>query len=745
MNNQAIEEFRGRGVRDLSFPRQSSEYDRVFDPRLSYDRADEDQDGFDFWGAIATLTRFKWLILGLLLAGIGAGFLLTFRATPLYKATASIEILRQEVQIVEGALESGTIADAEFMATQYELLQSRLLAERVVNSLGLVNDPSFVDQSLDPATRREAAARKIQRNIRVAPAGRSRLVEVTYISPNPNEAARIANAVAENFIESTLERKYNATSYARNFLTERIAQSRAALEQSELELVAYAEEAGILDIPSGESSSTPLEASIIQNLNTELAQAQSRTTELEQAYLAARDSNGSSQILSNSEIQNLMSDKRELEDEYQQLIQTRGPSHPDLVNIQGRIDTIDEAITDIREQIIAAEEAKFLAAQNQEAVLRQRFNDLRSTLTEDRTKRVNYTILQRNVDTARSQYDALLQRLKEVSIAGGVGSSQISMVDRALPPRFPFEPSLRRNVLQMAILSLALGIGLAFGLSYIDDTIKVPDDIKNALSLPVLAVVPKTSSKEGSIADQFMDPRSAVAEAYYSGRTSLEFSSESGTPKSIVLTSTNPGEGKSSSVMALGIAFSKIGKKVLIIDADMRKPSFVANKEQSIGLSGLLTSKESMSENIISSMMDGLYLLPSGVIPPNPSQIISSDRLKYLIREAEEKFDLVLVDAPPVLGLTDALTLSTVCRATIVVLKSGSIRKPAARRTVEKLRDVNANIVGAVLNHFEAKRAGYDSGYYYYAYGDGAYAYGASGKSGSKKEGMRKIDLFTDD
>ncbi|GHA85234.1 hypothetical protein GCM10009069_05450 [Algimonas arctica] len=662
----------------------------------------------------------------------------------MYKASASIEIQKQENQIVDGAAEPGFIADAEFMATQYELLQSRVLAERVVNSLGLVNDPSFVDQSLDRVTRREVAARKIQENIRVEPEGRSRLVKVTYISPGRNEAASIANAIVDNFIESTLERRYNATAYARKFLTERIVQSRTALEQFELEVVGYAEDAGILDVPTGENRTTPLEASTILSLNAELAQAQSRTTELEQAYLAARDSSASEQTLKNSEIQELMSEKRELEDEYQQLIQSRGPSHPDVLNIQSRLDAINPAIAEIKAQIIAAEEAKFLAAQTQEAVLRQRFNELRSNLSEDRTKRVNYTILQRNVDTARSQYDALLQRLKEVSIAGGVGSSQISVVDRALPPRVPFEPSLTRNVLQAVILSLALGVGLAFGLSFIDDTIKVPDDIKKALSLPVLAVVPKTDEKEGSIADQFSNPRSAVAEAYYSGRTALEFSSESGTPKSIILTSTNPGEGKSSTVMALGIAFSKIGKKVLIIDADMRKPSFVADKADSIGLSGLLTSKDELSENIISSKMEGLYLLPSGVIPPNPSQIISSDRLRQIIREAEGTFDLVLVDAPPVLGLTDALTLSSVCQATIVVMKSGKIRKPSARRTVDRLKDVNANIIGAVLNQFDAKRTGYDSGYYYYAYGDGAYAYGAADKSSSKIKALRKINLFTE-
>jgi len=224
----------------------------------------------------------------------------------------------------------------------------------------------------------------------------------------------------------------------------------------------------------------------------------------------------------------------------------------------------------------------------------------------------------------------------------------------------------------------------------------------------------------------------------------LEYATDSGVPKSLLVTSTQPAEGKSSTSLALAISFAKIGRKVLIIDADLRKPSFIADTDDSHGLSGLLTKRRSLKDNVIFSNAYGLHLLPSGVIPPNPAQLLSSPRLRSIIKEAEAMFDIVIVDSPPVLSFTDGPVLGAACVGAIVVYKSGNIRTVAAQRTIERLMENNVNVIGAILTHFDAKKTGYDYNYYYYAYGEGASQYGKDQNS-RLESARRKIRLFSDE
>ncbi len=435
--------------------------------------------------------------------------------------------------------------------------------------------------------------------------------------------------------------------------------------------------------------------------------------------------------------------RSDLAAEYQELLGTFKPNYPDMIKLNSRIEALDEEIVTTRQAIVAAAQSTFKASKAREDELRRRVEMLKQDLQADRNRRIEYTILEREVDTARSQYEALLQRLKEVSIAGGVGSSQVSIVDRAIAPTKPFEPNLSRSLLLAAAVSLALGIGLAFALNYIDDTIKTPEDIKTKLGLPAIGVIPKIKGSEDLILTQLDDPKSAISEAYFSARTALEFATGGGTPRSLLVTSTQPGDGKTSTTVALATAFSKVGKKVLIIDADMRKPSFVADAEQSVGLSGLLTANVALSDHILASPTGGLYLLPSGVIPPNPAELLSGPRLADILKQAEDIFDLVIVDSPPVMSFTDGPILGSACQGALVVLRSGKIRTPAAERTIARLRESRTNVLGAVLMQFDAKKAGYDYGYYYYAYGKGSYSYG--NQLSTSKSSKRKIRLFVDD
>ena len=348
------------------------------------------------------------------------------------------------------------------------------------------------------------------------------------------------------------------------------------------------------------------------------------------------------------------------------------------------------------------------------------------------------------MDTARTQYETLLQRLKEVSFANGIGSSQISIVDPAIKPNRPFSPNSQIYLGIGTLFGAGFGVCLAFLLFLFDNTVKTPEDIKEKLRLPVIGVIPKVKMLEAdeNVISQLQDPRASLTEAYFSARTTLEYASDTGLPNSILVTSTQPGEGKSSSSLALAYAFAKIGRRVLIIDADMRKPSFVADGDLSVGLSGLLTKNEKLMDNVILSDQHSLSLLPSGVIPPNPAELLSSPKLKDLINEASKLFDLVVVDSPPILNFTDGPVLGSVCDATIIVCKSGKIGFPSIQRTIERLRENRSNILGILLTHFDAKKSQYNYNYYYYAYGKGGAQYGNNNALLDKKQEARKITLF---
>lgn len=716
----------------------------VADPRYSRDPYEQDGAGFDFWGAVRTLLRRKFMILSIMILGTAAAAFLTLREVPLYRATATIEIQRQETRIMESAeVDPVVVADSEYMATQYALLKSRALAERVVELLDLSNDPLYADPALRREERVRQAADYIGKNLQVSPEGRSRVARVSFVSADASGAARIANTLVESFIEGSLERKFNTTAYARKFLEERLVTAKVALEDAERRLVTYAQEQDILEVGS-ETRSASLDADSLVALNSEFARAQSDRIAAEQRYREMLVHSATTEFLESEDLKRLRALRSDLSAQYQEKLGTFKPEYPDMVKLQARIDAIDAEMEAEKGQIRSASEANFKAAVAREQSLQQRIGELKGNVQDLRERKIEYTILQREVDTARTQYEALLQRLKEVSIAGGVGSSQVSVVDKAIVPVLPFEPNIPRTLIQALILSLAAGVGLAFMLNYIDDTIKTPEDVKQKLGLAAVGVIPRVKgSKADSITDALGDPRSPITEAFYSARTALEFTTTSGAPRSLVVTSSRPSEGKTSTTVSLGMSFARSGRRVLIIDADLRKPSFVANARDSVGLSGLLTGDADLRDNVIGSSTENLYLLPSGVIPPNPAELLSSPRLPALIEEAGEIFDIVIIDSPPLLGFADAPILGSVADATVIVVESGSIRRPAAVRTVERLYESQSNVVGAILTKFDAKKSGYESSEYYYSYGKGAYAYGSkrAGKSSSKR---RKIKIFAE-
>jgi capsular exopolysaccharide synthesis family protein len=638
---------------------------RQVDLQPGYAPERDQPGGVELMAMIEKLLRRRWLILTCLMFGVMVAVAASLLTTPMYRAKAVIEVQRQEARIMEGSdIEPQTIADAEYMATQNALLKSRSLAERTVERLHLADNPRYAGKNKDaPRPIRTAQAiDSLLERLEINPVARSRVISIGYVSSDPTEAAAVLNELTEGFIQVNLERKYNTTKYARTFLEERIASTKTALEESERRIAGYARDNGILELgESGASLNNSLDATSLQALNQALAEAERKRIEAEQKFQEATQSGSVEELVKSDLLRELGVRRADLAAQKQELLRTFKPDYPDVQAIQSKLDTIDGEITTARKSILISLQSAYNAALASEQQLRTRVGELTQDVQELRNRSIDYTILQREVDTNRSQYEALLQRYKEIAIAGGVGSSQVAIVDRADTPREPFSPSHLRNLALALVLSMAVAIGLALLLDFLDDTLKSPEDVRRKLGEAVIGVAPKMKVR-GGIERELSDPRSIISEAFQSIRASLAFSTAHGTPKSILVCSCKPSEGKTSSVTALANAIARTGKRVLIIDADMRKPSFAVQRGASIGLSGLLSSQASLESAVVDGRIPNVSLLPSGTTPPNPAELLANDRLNEIIREAEDQYDVVVVDSPPVLGFADGPLLGAACK-----------------------------------------------------------------------------------
>jgi polysaccharide biosynthesis transport protein len=675
------------------------------------------------------ISKWWWLIAAITFVSILAAVLLSLMVQPEYRARSTLEVNREGVQVVQmGQIEQMEMGDREFLTTQAGLLRSRGLAERVARSLNLANNADFVDQSAPRAMREEMATGLVQGSMVVNPVRDSRLVEIVVESTDPNLAARIANAYGDNFIQSNLERRFEATSYARTFLEQRLATVKRRLEDSERQLVAYAQQQGIvtLNVDSGNGqtgrSEQSIDAASLTSINSALSEARAERIAAEQRYRQAQGNGATTEALANMTIQTLTSERAKLAAEYQEKLGIYQPDYPLMAQMRARIESLDKAVQQETGRVGSSLRSEYQAAAGREAQLQAKVDQLKAALLNLRGRSIQYTILQREVDTNRALYDSLLQRYKEVGVAGGVGANVVSVVDRAQVPGGPFKPNLPFNLVIGLIGGLMLGFGSAFSLEWMDDTIKTPDDVTAKLGIAALGIVPR-AEKESSVQEQLEDSRSQVSEAYQSVRTALQFSTDHGVPKSILITSTRAGEGKSSSALALAHILAKLGASVLLIDGDLRKPTFRGQAGSSgAGLSNLLAGSDELKAAIQPTEQDSLFLLPAGPIPPNPAELLASGRFATIIEEVKPVFDYVIVDGPPVLGLADAPLLSSYCEGTVVIIESGSIRRAAALNAVKRLRSAGARIMGGILTKFSATKSGYGYGYGY-GYGDDRYSY----------------------
>jgi polysaccharide biosynthesis transport protein len=665
----------------------------------------------------------RWLIFSVAVAGLLLGVLATLLTTPLYRADVTLEVSPPQVEIMDEDKNdrSSPISNYDLIATQVGLLKSETLAQRVAQDLNLASDPKFVDKSAAPAVRLREASRSIAGNLSVEMPEEGQLIRFSYVSDSPQIAAQIANAYADAFIDSALQRRYDSSSYARSFLQRQISKTRGDLERSERQLVTYAQAEGIISTATGEQGgpggdATSLQGQSLVQLNEALAQATARRVAAEGAYRAAVASGPTSDVTASTIA--LRQSRAQLQAQYQEKRTLMKPEHPEMLSLLSQIAELDRQIASETSNASGSRlnglRAEYQAGLTAERALQGRVAGLKGQVLDLRGRSIQYNILQRDVDTNRALYDALLQRYKEIGVAGGIGAAPVSIVDRAEVPAGPFKPKLLWNVLIGLGIGCILGVLAALGMEFINDTIRTRLDVRDKLGLACLGAIPRRPRKV-PLLEELEDPSSATSEAYSTVATSLRFSTEQGVPKTMTVTSARAAEGKSSTAVALAHNLARLGKSVLLIDADLRKPA-LRSLSDSKGLTKLLTSEDQIADHITPTQYDKLFLLACGPVPPNPADLLASGRFRAIIREASSQFDIIIVDAPPVLGLADAPLIASACSDVVFVVESGKTRTGAAQEALNRLRATGAAIIGAALTKSAEERNAY--GYSYkYSYG----------------------------
>lgn len=690
---------------------------------------------------LAIIARRRWVIFGITALALLVGLVVTLLMTPQYTASARIEISRQQQRItnVEGIEETDRTFDAEFYETQYELLRARSVAERVAKALKLASKPEFFaahEVSPDgieeggsgnrPPTREQLAEREklavglLMEHVAIAPIARSALVDIKYTSASSTWSAIIANDWARQFVADSIDRRFASTADARQFLERRLAQLRQDVERSERQLVTYANENDIVVLNQVEEdgrtiASPTLVSTNLGAMNQALLEATARRVELESQARTA----GGSAVATNAALASLRNRRSELAAQYAELMVRFEPGYPAARALQGQIGELDAAIQREEARLRSGTQSDYRAALGREAALQSRVDALTNQLRDQERARIQYNIYQNEVDTNRELYEGVLQRYREIGVAS-VAANNIAVVDEAQVPSGPSSPNLPLNLAIALMAGLALAGVAVFALEQFDEGIRDPADIQPLTGLPLLGAIPATDEQKQAFAQEVSDPKSEISEAYLTVRSNLAFSTAHGVPKSLMLTSSRPAEGKSSSSLALASVLARTGKRVVLVDADMRSPSIheffgMANGS---GFSSYLAGDDGIDGLVQPTGIENLSLMTAGRTPPSAAELLSTDRPHDLVAALLKRFDHVVIDSPPLLGLADAPLLARSVDGVVFVIEARGVAARGINMSLDRLRDSHARLLGAVMTKFTGAGTGYGYGYAYgYGYG----------------------------
>ncbi|MEM8976516.1 MAG: polysaccharide biosynthesis tyrosine autokinase [Pseudomonadota bacterium] len=669
--------------------------------------------------------RWRWIAFIIATAVIASSAIYALLQPPSYTATARLQINETSSQVVKGgAVLSERVRNVYDLRTMHQVLTSRSIAKRVASSMKLADDKSFAqpwsnsllglpmqrlvqrfvqrvwgqtqsDTATARATRERIVLDTVMARQRVRAVPGSRLVDVTYTDTVPDRAARIANAYARAFIDATLDKKLGAKSYAKVYLEDQLKTLQLKLKTSEQSLFAFAQREGIFigkDQVSATKSNLTMAASALNDVVSRRVKAEQKWRQV-----SAAGAINTPEFLTNTVIDGLREQRNKLKIEYRGKLEIFKPSYPAMVRIKDKLAEVDRQLAAEVATIRNALKSGFESLVQQEKDLQTRVGKLRDEALELQKRRTQHGILKREVDSNRELYNDLLRQHKEVTISAGVGTSNVSIIDPATKPLQASSPSLIRTLFLAVALGLGLGIGSAYLLDMLDDRIYVPDDIEERVGMSVLGAIPEV--RGNAIENDLLDPSSTSSEAYRSLATALRFSLPDGLPRVLCVSSSSSNEGKSTSALALARQFARMDLKVLLIDADLRDATLHTKfgLPNNAGLAGYLSGAHRPSQIVCATDLPSLILIPGGPLPTNPSELLASPRLRTLLADGAEVFDIVIVDAPPTLGLADMLLLADVSTFTLLVASAGRTQARMLRSAIQRLQLPNQSPIAVAL------------------------------------------------
>ncbi len=701
------------------------------------------------------LRKHQWLILSFLLTVVTIVSIATFRMRPVYVARATIEIDRENTNILpfQGADAYDSMMDLDnYIETQSKVLTSETLALQTIRNTGLAANPEFsaggvpseaiatgslANQKRPP----EVAAFLGSLSVRRIPS--SRLMEVSYESTDPVLAARILNAHLDNFKAQNIQSRYEATLEATRFLTSQLNELKLTVKQSEDARINYERQNQIWSV----DDKSNITSQRLADLDKQLTDAEGETLKKQALYEYAKagDIDAVPEIRADALLQELQKKRADLAVQNTESLNQYGPNFPKVLRLQAQMKEVEDQIGRESKGIILQLESDYREAKQREGLIRQALELQKAETNNMAEKMVQYNILKRESEADKTLYEGLLTKLKEAGISEGLKSSNLRVVDPAMIPSYPARPAKARNIALAFLVGLVGGIGLALLREYLDNTVKTPDDIETLTRLPSLAVVPafgesgshkrrfgifsapSTNGHEKRIelVAQHL-PKSQMSEAFRALRTALLLSQPDHPPQVILVTSALPREGKTTAAANLAVTLAQLGDKTVLVDADLRKPGvgrlLNLGTGKYAGLSSYLAGVSTLDlVTVPHPAIPNLAAIPTGPLPPNPADLLSSHKLADAIVELRTKYKFVVIDSPPIMAATDAVILSVQADGVLLVVRSGETPKEAFTRTRDLLTSVKSRILGVVLNAVDASAPDYYYSYRYYPY---SYGYG---------------------
>ena len=748
------------GVREIQ-PAQGLDLGNAGGPRLYPQLPSQESPLGD---SIRVLRKRKWIILASLITIFSLVAIASLKMTPIYEAGGTIEINKPDTSLnfQNAATFSLDYYDPTELETELKILQSDLLAMQVIRELNLDRRPEYAGQappppssSLDLApdplqsdpTRALAMVGGFKSALRVALSPNTRIIEVHYRSPDPQMAANVVNTLMQTYVENNFKARFESTMQASDWLSKQLVDLQMKVETSQEKLVRYQKEHEIL----GTDEKQNIIMSKLDELNKELTSAETERMDKEALYRLVESGDpdaiasnageiegaGSGAQSASQLLENLRAKQADIKIQAADLSTQFGPSYPKLTQLNNQLKEIDSQMQGEMKKIAGKMRGQYEAALQREKMLRDALEKQKQEANKLNESAIEYTLLKRDVDTNRQLYEGLLQKLKEAGVSAGLKSNNFRIVDSARAPGAPIEPNVPRNLLFGIVLGLASGVGLAFLLEGIDSTVRTTEQAQAISGLASLGMIPlgSKSAREGPNPKRLViatskeavelvtqvRPQSQMAESYRALRTSLLLSNLGSPPRVIMVTSALPQEGKTTTSINTAVVLAQKGVRVLLIDADLRRPSIhkTLGMGPHSGLSNVLTGSATLEKAITrTAVLPNLFILAAGTPPPNPAELLASSNMRDVLMQLREQYDHIVIDTPPSLSVTDAVVLSPRADAVVLVIRSGQTTKQALRRSRDILTQVNAKVVGVLLNAVDLTSPDY---YYYYEY-QGKYA-----------------------